>query len=117
MNGPQCGWVGGSVCTVCICRLARTGATRLPPSPPTHLPTCQAGKSLTAHEVLRQCWRSSPAASDAAQGGAAERTAAAAAAAGGGGPEGLQGPPPPALVSINCMSMTSPQQVGLVNQL
>eukprot|EP00887_Chlorella_sp_A99_P007089 scaffold2.g7089.t1 len=54
------------------------------------------GKSLTAHQVVRQCWRGPPAAGDAS-------AAAAAAAA-------APVEPPPALISINCMSLTDPQQ-------
>ncbi|PRW05904.1 Cell division control 6 [Chlorella sorokiniana] len=54
------------------------------------------GKSLTAHEVVRQCWRPAP-----PTGGEQEEEEAQ-----------QQGQlPPPALISINCMSLTDPQQV------
>ncbi|PSC67141.1 cell division control 6-like protein [Micractinium conductrix] len=68
------------------------------------------GKSLTAHEVVRQCWRGgNPAlAAIAAAGGEMAAAAAEAAAAQAAAPP-LD--PPPALISINCMSLTDPKQV------
>ncbi|KAI3427369.1 hypothetical protein D9Q98_010285 [Chlorella vulgaris] len=63
-------------------------------------------KSLTAHEVVRQCWRPAPPSPSACAGeGPCGGGGAAAAAV-------LVPAPPPALLSINCMSITDPHQVA-----
>ena len=63
---------------------------------PSLLPT---GKSLTAFEVVRQCWREEE---EEEEGGGAEGAAA-----------GAGGEAPPALIGINCMAMEDPKEVGL----
>ncbi|KAL4853006.1 Cell division control protein 6 [Chlorella vulgaris] len=62
-------------------------------------------KSLTAHEVVRQCWRPAPPSPSACAGEVPCGGGAAAAAV-------LVPAPPPALLSINCMSITDPHQVA-----
>lgn len=59
----------------------------------------RAGKSLTVHELVRQCHR--------------HAAAAPAEAAGSSSHQAQQGQQqlPPALLSINCMSLSDPQQV------
>ena len=66
-----------------------------------------AGKSLTVHEVVRQCWRpAAPAGGAAAEQQQQQQQQEEQ-------QEGRQQGqvPPPALISINCMSLTDPQQV------
>ncbi|KAL4426243.1 hypothetical protein ABPG77_009858 [Micractinium sp. CCAP 211/92] len=63
------------------------------------------GKSLTAHEVVRQCWRGAAGSAPAGRAGEGSSGAAAEATA-----EGAVSPPP-ALMSVNCMSLTDPRQV------
>ncbi len=70
--------------------------------------TQTAGKSLTAHEVVRQCWRpAQPAGDEPGTGSAAQQEQQE-----GQQEQQEQGQvAPPALISINCMSLTDPKQV------
>lgn len=76
--------------------------------PPFRFARCcpPAGKSLTAHAVVRQCWRGAAGPAAGCRGG--EGGGAAAAEAGAAGALS----PPPALMSINCMSLTDPKQAS-----